>query len=321
MSWNQKKRGGGNFHNRSSGHKGGGGGASWRARLEVGQRGFLCTCNSFEKECVKEAMNLLNEYADKLFGPDDWRKNESAPKTDIPPVDNSKEDEEEEGSEEDVSKSLQKEVQSLKQESKRPIHLQRFRAVDSGAKNVIFISSNVPDPVLLGHTLLTDLKTSKVGRSRFLQRLLPVEVTCKAYLEDMTRAAGPLFDKHFAKGNTSFSIVYKCRNNKLNRDAVIKELADLVCLKNASNHANLTQPQLVVLVEIIRNVCCISVLSDYYELAKYNLLEVIAPPKAEKQESQTDGADGSVDEEPEEVPASEEANDADASPAKQAKEM
>jgi hypothetical protein len=74
MSYNQNKRRGG-YQNRG-GNKFHGGGPSRRSRLEIGQRGFLCTCNGFEKDCAKEAMNLLNEYADKLFGPEDWRQTE-----------------------------------------------------------------------------------------------------------------------------------------------------------------------------------------------------------------------------------------------------
>lgn len=39
-----------------------------RLSLECGMKGFLCTCNFREKDCVREAYNLLNEYADKLYG-------------------------------------------------------------------------------------------------------------------------------------------------------------------------------------------------------------------------------------------------------------
>ena len=38
--------------------------------LEPGMRGFLITCNNREKEAVREAYNLLNEYADQLCGPE-----------------------------------------------------------------------------------------------------------------------------------------------------------------------------------------------------------------------------------------------------------
>lgn len=36
--------------------------------LSPGLTGFLCTCNDRERECVLEAYNILNEYADQLYG-------------------------------------------------------------------------------------------------------------------------------------------------------------------------------------------------------------------------------------------------------------
>lgn len=38
--------------------------------LDVGMQGILITCNMNERKCTSEAYNLLNEYADKLFGPE-----------------------------------------------------------------------------------------------------------------------------------------------------------------------------------------------------------------------------------------------------------
>ena len=36
--------------------------------LDVGMKGFLLTCNNKEKGTVREAYNILNEYADNLYG-------------------------------------------------------------------------------------------------------------------------------------------------------------------------------------------------------------------------------------------------------------
>ena len=36
--------------------------------LSPGLTGFLCTCNDRERECVIEAYNILNEYADQMYG-------------------------------------------------------------------------------------------------------------------------------------------------------------------------------------------------------------------------------------------------------------
>ena len=39
------------------------------AGLEPGMKGFLITCND-EQRCIKEAYNLLNEFADEMYGPE-----------------------------------------------------------------------------------------------------------------------------------------------------------------------------------------------------------------------------------------------------------
>lgn len=36
--------------------------------LTPGLTGFLCTCNARERDCVIEAYNILNEYADQMYG-------------------------------------------------------------------------------------------------------------------------------------------------------------------------------------------------------------------------------------------------------------
>lgn len=43
-------------------------------RLEAGQKGFIITCNEHEKDAVREAYNILNEYAEKLYGPEEVRQ-------------------------------------------------------------------------------------------------------------------------------------------------------------------------------------------------------------------------------------------------------
>lgn len=45
-------------------------GKRWKGsrELEVGMQGILITCNMNERKCTAEAFNLLNEYADKLYG-------------------------------------------------------------------------------------------------------------------------------------------------------------------------------------------------------------------------------------------------------------
>jgi len=39
-----------------------------RHMLDIGDRGFLITCNRMEKQTIREAYNLLNEYSNELYG-------------------------------------------------------------------------------------------------------------------------------------------------------------------------------------------------------------------------------------------------------------
>lgn len=57
----------------------------------------------------------------------------------------------------------------------------------------------------------------------------------------------------------------------MNREEVIKELAGIVGSLNSENKVDLTNPQYTVVVEIIKAVCCLSVVKDYTLLRKYNL--------------------------------------------------
>lgn len=38
--------------------------------MSAGMKGFLVTCNKYERETVREMYNLLNEYADIMYGPE-----------------------------------------------------------------------------------------------------------------------------------------------------------------------------------------------------------------------------------------------------------
>ena len=61
---NKKRYGGGQRSKRYKGSR----------ELEVGMQGILITCNMNERKCTAEAFNLLNEYADKLYGPENVSK-------------------------------------------------------------------------------------------------------------------------------------------------------------------------------------------------------------------------------------------------------
>lgn len=225
--------------------------------------GILITCNMNERKCTAEAFNLLNEYADKLYGPEKLQDDAGSSS------------EEEEAEEEDVDVALKKEVAQL-QASGTKLE-RRFQAMDSGANNVIFIKTQNLESDKLVHHILSDLHTTKKKKSRVILRMLPVTGTCKAFQDDMVKYLTTFLETWFKTPNcATYQIAFKARNSSHNkRDEIIKSIAGLVGKLNPKNKVDLTNPELTIIVEVIKAVCCISVVKDYTLYRKYNVQEVV----------------------------------------------
>lgn len=219
--------------------------------LEPNLKGFLCSCNNREKECVKESYNILNRYADTLFGSEDAKE--------PPTVD------------EDIEDELVNELDNLKSQSNEP-KSRRFQVVESGAKNFLFIRTTLEDPIKLAETIVSDIAENKQQLTRFLIRLVPIEVTCKAYIKDIENSIEPLLTKHFKEKSQSFSIVFNHRNNNsLSKDEVIKVVADKVSAIRADHKVNLKEAEVSIVIEVIRNMALIGVVPNFLKYKKYNL--------------------------------------------------
>lgn len=67
-------------------------------------------------------------------------------------------------------------------------------------------------------------------------------------------------------------------------------IAGLVGKLNPKNKVDLTNPELTIIVEVIKAVCCLSVVKDYTLYRKYNVQEVVKEdtPKPDVTTAQTD---------------------------------
>lgn len=63
-------------------------------------------------------------------------------------------------------------------------------------------------------------------------------------------------------------------NNTIKRDEIIEDLAEIIARKNPGNRADLKNPEIAVVVEVIRGVCLLSIAPHYYKFKKYNLIEI-----------------------------------------------
>lgn len=140
--------------------------------------------------------------------------------------------------------------------------------------------------------------------------LTQVTGTCKAFPEDMLKYLTTFLEPWFKTPNSAtYKIAFKARNSSHNkRDDIIKSIAGteasvamamslfyrithetslittgLVGKLNRKNKVDLTSPELTIIVEVIKAVCCVSVVKDYTLYRKYNVQEVVKDetPKAD----------------------------------------
>lgn len=231
--------------------------------LDINMKGFLCSCNNREKECISEALNILNKYADQ-------NNSEKIPQ-------------EEANANIDVQDDLQNEINLLKTEKKSKV----FQLVDSGAKNFLFIKTTLENTVDLAWKIVADIHLTKIQQTKFLIRLIPVEITCRAYIKDIETAFKPLADKYFKEEKKTFLIAYNHRNNNnLERDDVIKSVANVISETRPDNKVDLKSPELVVIVEVIKGIVLLSVIPEYFKYKKFNLLALSDKDEANRSNEQ-----------------------------------
>ncbi|XP_013784763.1 THUMP domain-containing protein 1-like [Limulus polyphemus] len=236
-----------------------------RGHLEPGMKGFLVTCNNKERECIREAYNVLNEYADKIYGPEMCHGDVS--------------------DDHDIQDLLEKELQALQKTNKTE---RRFQQVDTNVKNCLFIETKVIDPCQLVSTILDDIRSTQKQKTRYLLRMIPVSATCKAFVENIKKSVSVVLDeyqdswrRHVGEDNSSpsFAIIFKARhNNSLSREEVIRAVLQVTKVKKPDWQPDLKDPLLVILVEVVQSVCCLSILKNYFFFRKYNLIELLRSP-------------------------------------------
>ncbi|KAL4834053.1 hypothetical protein H8958_016239, partial [Nasalis larvatus] len=239
---------------------------------------ILITCNMNQRVCVEEAYILLNEYGDDRYGLEKFTDKDQKPPGS-------------EAEDDDVEATLKKEVGDIKASTE--MSLRRFQLVESGANNIVFIRTLGIEPDKLVHNILQDVYKTK--KTQVILRMLPISCTCKAFLEDMKKYAETFLEPceitNPPEGTNS-------GHSHKNRE-VIKELGGIVCTLNSENKLDLTNPQYLVVVEIIKAVCCLSVVKDYMLFRKYNfrLGEVITSSKDPSQlnSKQGNGKEGKLE--------------------------
>lgn len=242
-------------------------------KLTAGMRGFLITCqNKREGKTTYEAYNLFNEYLEKF--------------SDIFPsnfVENPEKKSAEKNKEEDFEAELAAELKSTNSKKTERI----FQSKDPGSKNCIFIESKGEFcNSKFVHTILDDLRTSQKQKVRFIQRLLPVEITCKAHLDEICKTLGNKIKAYFEDfpedlaNFQNFRVELKIRNNsQLKKGNLLEPICDVMKVVCPSMRTKLVDSDFVILIEIIQSLCCIGFAKEFDALKRYNPHEIISNDK------------------------------------------
>jgi tRNA acetyltransferase TAN1 len=141
------------------------------------------------------------------------------------------------------------------------------------------------DPVDLVHKICTDAASdSTTKRSRYIKRLTPMTLMKKSLGNGLESLCTAVLPSHFGPSSPAckFAIrpTVRNKNNQLDRDVVIKIVADEVA--NLGAHTvDLTNYDKCILVDVYRSVMGMSVVGKEYEaLKRYNLAEIYEPGKA-----------------------------------------
>ena len=213
-----------------------------------------------EPACVAEAKDLFHVYADQIYG----ELTESG-----------KGDEKPTG--EDLEAALASELSDLQKPSKVSL----FQNIKIDTRCVLFLRTQKPvEPVSFVQRICQDAsENSAKKQTRFIKRLTPMTRMGKATEAGLETVAKIVLRPHFhAEDSPSrkFAIRPTTRENtSLKRDDVINRVATLVGQKHS---VDLKNYDLLILVEIYRNILGMSVVGNEYEkLKRYNLSELYAP--------------------------------------------
>lgn len=176
-----------------------------------------------------------------------------------------------------IDKLIEDELKELGDRSKR-----RFVSLDSGCNGVIFIQMHKgdkdPSPKDIVQHMMTSAASTRKHMSRFILRVLPVELTCYASEDEITRGIKPLIEQNFPVETQTphkFAVLYEARaNTGIDRMKIINSVAKSV---PQPHKVDLSNPDKTIIVQVVKTLCLIGIVEKYKELSKYNLRQLTSP--------------------------------------------
>ncbi|EAL61484.1 hypothetical protein DDB_G0291908 [Dictyostelium discoideum AX4] len=217
-----------------------------------GQPGLLFTFgNGREVQATKDLYNLLNEYVNE-------NNNNNNNKNDN-------------NDDFDFNKAFEQELQQVKETTGKSAPYKKYTLKCNGIAFMAFKENSNIDPISLTSRIFKDCETSKTLKTKEISRLIPISKFI--HLSNMMEEIKILIDKYFCdpiEKIIKYKIEFKSRNNeKINKMEYIQEIAKLI---NPNHKVDLNNPELTIIIEIIKFYCGVSIVSNYNECKRFNLV-------------------------------------------------
>lgn len=177
-----------------------------------------------------------------------------------------------------LAASLAEELASLK--APKPT---LFERLDLSVNGSIFVAVRDARVDLEGvaESVLNAARESGEPGCRHCIKIMPIHTSCYANAKDAAAAAVRVAEKHFPAGEATYAIAFKSRfNSGAHRDDYITAAADAIKERFGTRYSvNLTTPDVVLIVEVLKTSCCIGSFLRYFDLAKMNIREATKPRK------------------------------------------
>ena len=228
-------------------------------------KGFLIfTDKHREKNCIRDAYNILNDVTEKLY-PNIYSNNI---KITLNEEINSKIKEDDKN----ISSKIEDEIQSLKKNKNI------FSSFNTKCAATVFIKiekeySESISPKEIAEYIIKEVKESKKSLSKLISKFYPIEICTKFNMDLFKSKVDELSEKYFPENIDNFKtwkIELRVRNNSsINK----KELMNYILSKiNKEKYVvDYKNAELTFLVEISCNLLCLSVLEKFAEYKSYNL--------------------------------------------------
>jgi tRNA(Ser,Leu) C12 N-acetylase TAN1 len=141
------------------------------------------------------------------------------------------------------------------------------------------------DPIATVRNIMSDLKqNSKTApSSRFVTRMIPMQATCFASVEEIRLTSQELIKKYLPLTAKTFAVAPKRRMcGNITTKQIIDTVADLVLESIPGCKVKLENPDFTIVVEVCKTLCGISVVQKCEEFRNFNLVaarEQNEPPK------------------------------------------